>query len=496
MTSSSAAATPYDILVVDDEPDLRTLYELTLLREGYRVEAAQDLREARAALEHKRFHAVITDMRLPDGLGIELLRELSAGQRPERAIVITAHGSAENAVEALKCGAFDYLTKPVDLKQFRSVVASALHSLPGEKPLQAARQAASAPTLAEEATDNSPLARIVGPSVLMQTVRQRIERVARSMAPVLVLGESGTGKELVARALHGCSHRASAPFVAVNCGAIPESLIEAEFFGVRKGAYTGATQDREGYCQAAHGGTLFLDEIGDLPLSMQAKLLRVVQERQVRALGAVQEERIDVRLVSATHKDLAAEVKAGRFRQDLFYRLNVIEVRMPALRERREDLESLVHALLRRICAESGQPLPEVSPEAMAWLQQHPLPGNVRELENLLHRALALCGSETITPEDLHDGAPPPLDTDGAPAPAEPAAPGMPTDAGVAAPAPTDLQAYLDQQEREVLVRVLRETHFNRTLAAAKLGLNLRQIRYRIQRLQIPMPNGTPDNDE
>ena len=488
-----SATQPFEILVVDDEPDLRTLYELTLLREGYRVEAAQDLREARAALEERRFHAVITDMRLPDGQGIELLRELSQAQRSERAIVITAHGSAENAVEALKCGAFDYLTKPVDLKQFRSVVASALHSMPGSGPLSP-RNATATP--APDAANAPPLARIVGVSAPMVAVRQRIERVARSRAPVLVQGESGTGKELVARALHGCSHRASGPFVAVNCGAIPESLIEAEFFGVRKGAFTGASQDREGYFQAAHGGTLFLDEIGDLPLAMQAKLLRVVQERQVRALGAVQEDNIDVRLVSATHKDLAGEVKAGHFRQDLFYRLNVIEVRMPALRERREDLPQLVQALLRRICTESGQHLPLVDPLAQDWLNHHPLPGNVRELENLLHRALALCDGQIITLDDLSDGAGEWADT---PAPETPPAACDEVPHEAAAPpaaAPSDLQAFLDQQEREVLVRVLREANYNRTLAAARLGLNLRQIRYRIQRLQIPMPKDAVDHDE
>ena len=484
---------PFEILVVDDEPDLRTLYELTLLREGYRVEAAQDLREARAALEGRRFHAIITDMRLPDGQGIELLREISQAQRSERAIVITAHGSAENAVEALKCGAFDYLTNPVDLKQFRSVVASALQSMPGSGPL-ATRGASAVPS--PDASGAPPLARIVGVSAPMVAVRQRIERVARSMAPVLVQGESGTGKELVARALHGCSHRASGPFVAVNCGAIPESLIEAEFFGVRKGAFTGASQDREGYFQAAHGGTLFLDEIGDLPLAMQAKLLRVVQERQVRALGAVQEDNIDVRLVSATHKDLAAEVKAGHFRQDLFYRLNVIEVRMPALRERREDLPQLVQALLRRICTESGQHLPLLDPLARDWLNHHPLPGNVRELENLLHRALALCDGQIITLNDLSDGAGEWAETPTPDAPPTASDEALPEAAAPPAAAPSDLQAFLDQQEREVLVRALREANYNRTLAATRLGLNLRQIRYRIQRLQIPMPKDAVDHDE
>jgi len=485
----AATKSSYAVLVVDDEPDLRTLYELTLLREGYQVEAASDLRQARELLQAGRYHAVITDMRLPDGQGLELLRELSARQRPEKTIVITAYGSPENAVEALKCGAFDYLTKPVDLKQFRNVVASAVSSHGGADQGPASIAAASVgPAF------NGSLARIVGESACMVQVKQRIERVARSMAPVLLQGESGTGKELVARAVHDCSHRASGPFIAVNCGAIPENLIEAEFFGVRKGAYTGATQDRDGYFQAARGGTLFLDEIGDLPLSMQAKLLRVIQERHVRALGAVQEEPVDVRLVSATHKDLATEVRAGRFRQDLFYRIHVIEIRMPALRERREDLPALTRTLLERLSADGGHPPPRLSERALQWLQTHPLPGNVRELENLLHRALALGSGEILEPEDLCD----PLRED---ASAYPTAPvdSPPLSEAVSGPEPvlpTDLQAYLDQQEREVLLRVLKETHYNRTLAASRLGLNLRQIRYRIQRLNIPTPSSGSDHEE
>ncbi len=481
----AATKPPYAVLVVDDEPDLRTLYELTLLREGYQVEAASDLRQARELLQTGRYHAVITDMRLPDGQGLELLRELSTRQRPEKTIVITAYGSPENAVDALKCGAFDYLTKPVDLKQFRSVVAAAVQSHGGPG------MAASMPAVNAPAPAHAALARIVGDSASMAQVKQRIERVARSMAPVLLQGESGTGKELVARAVHDCSHRASGPFIAVNCGAIPENLIEAEFFGVRKGAYTGATQDRDGYFQAARGGTLFLDEIGDLPLSMQAKLLRVIQERQVRALGAVQEEPVDVRLVSATHKDLASEVRAGRFRQDLFYRIHVIEIRLPALRDRREDLPALADALLHRLGAEVGLPPPRLSERALRWLQTHPLAGNVRELENLLHRALALGAGELLEPEDLGDplSPTPPDAPDSTPSAVTAAAP-------AAADLPTDLQAYLDQQEREVLLRVLKETHYNRTLAASRLGLNLRQIRYRIQRLNIAMPNQGPDHDE
>ena len=328
MNASANAPGAARVLVVDDEPDLRTLYELTLLREGYQVASAGTLAEARAQLAEQRFDVVITDMRLPDGLGLELLREVAQAQRPERCIMITAYGSAENAVEALKCGAFDYLTKPVDLKQFRGVVSSALQS--PAAPLQAApaaapahpAAAAAAPVPARapdqptalSADGQGALGRMIGESAAMRSVKQRIRKVAPSMAPVLIHGESGTGKELVANAIHGCSHRSDGPFVPVNCGAIPENLLEAEFFGARKGSYTGATQDREGFFQAARGGTLFLDEIGDLPLAMQAKLLRAIQERRVRALGDTQEEPVDVRIVSATHKDLAAEVQAGRFR--------------------------------------------------------------------------------------------------------------------------------------------------------------------------------------
>ena len=485
-----SAPTPASVLVVDDEPDLRTLYELTLLREGYEVVSAADLTQARESLAQQRFDVLITDMRLPDGLGLELLRELGAAQRSEKSIVITAYGSAENAVEALKSGAFDYLTKPVDLKQFRAAVTAALQS---QRHPPATRPAGDAPLRAAPPPPAGvqALERIVGRSACMVQIRGRIEKVATSMAPVLILGESGTGKELVARAVHECSHRASGPFVAVNCGAIPDNLIEAEFFGARKGAFTGATQDREGYFQAAKGGTLFLDEIGDLPLAMQAKLLRVIQERRVRPLGGVQEEAVDVRLVSATHRDLAALVKDGAFRQDLFYRLNVIGLRTPALRERREDLSDLAHALLQRICRESGQATPELSTGALAWLQSCELPGNVRELENLLQRALALSSGEALQADDFgdpggpaeHDETRPPVIT-------------AVTTATVPEPTtgiPADLQTYLDDQERQVLLKALKETDFNRTAAAARLGLNLRQMRYRIQRLGIAMPSGSDD---
>ncbi|WP_314325453.1 sigma-54 dependent transcriptional regulator [Comamonas aquatica] len=463
------------ILVVDDEPDLRMLYELTLLREGYRVETAGTLAEARAQLQLCRFDVLITDMRLPDGSGMELLRELRDQRRRERTIVMTAYGSAENAVEALRCGAFDYLTKPVDLKQFRTVVASAVQGegcvpKPGS-PASGLAAVAHSKTV-DILSASTALERLVGESQAMRQVKQRIQKVAQSMAPVLITGESGTGKELVARALHACSHRAQAPWVAVNCGAIPEHLLEAEFFGARKGAYTGATADRPGFFAVACGGTLFLDEIGELPLSMQAKLLRAIQERSVRALGTTQEEPVDVRIVSATHRDLAAAVQTGEFRQDLYYRLNVIDIPLPPLRERREDLPALCRALLQRIAGEDAQPA-MLSPQLMEQLQGLPLLGNVRELENLLHRALAL-GEELAM-----DGVP----TD-SPCAEERSVPSL-----LVAPdeLPHDLQAWLDQQERHILTRALHACGYNRTAAAARLGISLRQMRYRIERLNIPV---------
>ncbi len=495
--STSASAS---ILVVDDEPDLRTLYELTLLREGHAVTTAANLEQAREGLAQQRFDVLITDMQLPDGLGLTLLREVADGQRTEKCIVITAFGSAENAVESLKAGAFDYLTKPVDLRQLRGAVTSALRG----------QRAPLAAVPANEPTRSAPpppsgvraLARLVGQAPSIVQIKARIEKVATSMAPVLILGESGTGKELVARAVHECSHRASGPFIAVNCGAIPENLIEAEFFGARKGAYTGASADREGYFQAAHGGTLFLDEIGDLPLAMQAKLLRVIQERRVRALGAVQEDAVDVRLVSATHRDLPALVQSSQFRQDLYYRLNVIGLRTPALRDRPEDLPLLAQALLERLCAEAGQPVPELSSAALAWLQARELPGNVRELENLLQRALALANGPVLhsadfgetgdtEPATLPDPLPDPL------AASEPYrfVPLSPPEADSGESLPNDLQRYLDDQERQVLLKALQECGFNRTAAAARLGLNLRQIRYRIQRLGIVVP-GAPGHGD
>ena len=473
LTGSATADTAPRILVIDDEPDLRTLYELTLLREGYRVDTAGCVADAQARLAEAAYALVITDMRLPDGRGIDLLQHLRGTQRAERSIVITAYGSAENAVESLKAGAFDYLTKPVDLPQFRAAVKAAIQS--GREAAIAAPPAG--PGAAVSATGQQALQQLVGDAPALRAVRERILKAASSMAPVLVVGESGTGKELVARALHANSHRCSGPWVAVNCGAIPGELLEAEFFGVRKGAYTGASHDRQGFFQAADGGTLFLDEIGELPLNMQAKLLRAIQERQIRPLGASQEEPVNVRIVSATHKNLPAEVQAGNFRQDLYYRLNVIDIRVPPLRERRGDLPALCTALLRKIAADNQQSVRPLSEAALARLATLDFPGNVRELENLLHRAMALSDGPTL---ELADAT-----TIALPATAPEATADAAADTPATLTMPTDLQDHLDTQERAILVRALHEAGFNRTLAARRLGLSLRQIRYRMERLKI-----------
>jgi two-component system response regulator PilR (NtrC family) len=511
------AASHYSLLVVDDEPDLRTLYELTLLREGYDLETAGSVEEALQHLQDRTYSAVITDMRLPDGTGLDLLRRIEQDGRREKVIVITAYGSAENAVEALKAGAYDYLTKPVDLRQFRAVVAGALGRSaaapptdPSKLPSEHGPRAAAAAPPAKPGLPPAPpaphasaaLERMAGRSAAMQAVRALVDKVARSMAPVLVSGESGTGKELVARAIHEVSPRHDAPFVAVNCGAIPEQLLEAEFFGYRKGAFTGAAEDREGFFQAANGGTLFLDEIGELPISMQSKLLRAIQERSVRPVGAVSEAAVNVRLLSATHKDLGAEVHAGRFRQDLYYRLNVIQIRVPALRERFEDLAAISERVLERLARDAGvSPPPRLTREALLHLARYPFPGNVRELENLLHRAVALSSSEWIDVADL--GLPedafanvdpelvrvPPQEREIQAAITGPT-PLVPSEE----PLPADLAAYLDQVERDILVRALERHRYNRTAAGAGLGLSLRQMRYRMARLGIHV--GADGNDK
>jgi two-component system response regulator PilR (NtrC family) len=500
------------LLVIDDEPDLRTLYELTLLREGHHVDTAGSVSEALQCLQEGPYGCVISDMRLPDGLGLEVIQWLDAHQRQDKVIVITAYGSAENAVSALKAGAYDYLTKPVDLKQFRQVVASALgrHGSLAQTDARAAEAGASetaavvtpssacpAVSAAPAATDTARGAgrQLLGHSPAIQQVRVLIDKVARSMAPVFISGESGTGKELVARAIHDHSDRRNGPFVAVNCGAIPEHLLEAEFFGYRRGSFTGAQEDRIGFFQAAEGGTLFLDEIGDLPLAMQSKLLRAIQERAVRGIGWTQETPVDVRVISATHKHLPDEVQAQRFRQDLYYRLNVIQISLPALRERPEDLPLLCERILTRLAQENHlRDTPRLGADAQQALAAHRFPGNVRELENLLQRAVALSNSVTLSASDLGLTVPaspqaasgtPTADATGVPAAPTPSARLSADTPPPAAPLPSDLVSHLDQVERDILVRALEQHRLNRTAAAASLGLSLRQIRYRMARLGV-----------
>ena len=431
-------------------------HRLALVKVGLDAVAVGDVAQARQRLAQRHYAVLLTDMRLPDGTGPDLLRELAAAQRPKRAIVITAYGSADNAAEALKAGAFDYLTKPVSPARLRQAIATALDAaaLPSGPAAASDPAAGTAPagrrcagragTPAAESQPGSPvnaasppaLLRLVGDSTLMQAVRLTIQRVARTMAPVHISGESGTGKELIARALHACSHRASGPFVAVNCGAIPAELLESELFGHRRGAFTSASADKPGLFQAAGGGTLFLDEVSELPLPMQVKLLRALQERAVRPVGATAEEAVDVRIVSATHKDLAQLVQAGPFRHDLYYRLNVIPIHAPALREHIEDLPAIASAILAHLARRDGLPHPPaLTPAALQRLRSYPFPGNVRELENLLKRALALHPGPTLGADafDLRTSATPPTGADALRAAAS--GPHIPADTGIRASA-------------------------------------------------------------
>ncbi len=440
------------VLVVDDEADIRELLDLTLARMGLVADCAATVAEAEELLAGQSYHLCLTDMRLPDGEGLSLVR-LIGEHHPELPVaVITAHGSMENAVLALKAGAFDYLSKPVSLDQLRALVKSAI-----DLPVKEAVRDAGGP-------------RLLGDSAAMVQVRGLIERVARSQAPVYIAGESGSGKELAARLIHQLGPRAAAPFVPVNCGAIPENLMESEFFGYRKGAFTGADGDREGFFQAAHNGTLFLDEVGDLPLAMQVKLLRAIQEKRVRKVGATVEEPLDVRIISATHQDLKGMVDQGRFRQDLFYRLNVIEIRMPPLRECREDIPLLAGHLLdrlARVARPAGLPAPSLTPAAIDALREYPFPGNVRELENVLERTLALLSGDVIDVADLNL-APPSRECE-------------PDMTGEELP----LQERLDHAEKQAILAALDKTRFNRTAAARLLGVTFRSLRYRMERLGL-----------
>ena len=439
------------VLVVDDEADIRELLDLTLARMGLAADCAGTVAEAKAFLEREEYSLCLTDMRLPDGEGLEIVRLIGSkfGQTP--VAVITAFGSADNAVAALKAGAFDYLAKPVALDQLRTLIKSALN-LP-----RASAEEAGAPASGRVS------GQLTGQSAAIAVVREMIGKLARSQAPVYISGESGSGKELAARLIHAQSARNAAPFVPVNCGAIPENLMESEFFGYRKGAFTGADADREGFFQAANGGTLFLDEVADLPLHVQVKLLRAIQEKKVRKVGSATEEPVDVRIVSATHRKLKDCVDAGSFRQDLYYRLNVIELKMPALRERQEDIPLLVEASLLRIC---GARAPRLSDEAMQALCRYPYPGNVRELENILERATALCADDRIELDDLQLASAASVD-DGGSLSGE------------------TLDDHINRIEKQLILDALAKTGFNRTAAARLLGVTFRSLRYRIERLGI-----------
>jgi two-component system response regulator PilR (NtrC family) len=454
-------------LIVDDERDIRELLVLTLGRMGLRVDTAADLGSAREQLAGNKYDLCFTDMRLPDGSGQTLI-ELIASRYPETPVaMITAHGNVDAAVEALKAGAFDFVSKPVDLAVLRRLVQNALQL--GEQ--RRSQQVASS-------------GRLLGDSPAMQLLRATIAKVARSQAPVYISGESGVGKELVARLIHEQGPRGSGPFVPVNCGAIPSELMESEFFGHRKGSFTGAHSDKEGLFQAANGGTLFLDEVAELPLHMQVKLLRVIQEKSVRPIGANAEQSVDVRILSATHKPLAPLVEDGRFRHDLFYRINVIELGVPPLRERREDIPVLANSILRRLADELGEVAPTLTDGALEALCAYPFPGNVRELENILERALALSDGALITPSDLH------LPSARAAAPSAAGAPRV-TGAQPAIPAPGAavpagaLPDYIEQLEREAIIKTLEECRYNKTKAAAKLGITFRAMRYKLKKLGI-----------
>jgi len=456
-TDGTGAGSPV-VLVVDDEPDLLELVSLTLSRMSLRTRTASDLGSARRLLKAERFDLCLTDMRLPDGDGLDLVAWIQEHRASVPVAVITAHGNVESAVRALKLGAFDFVSKPLDLGVLRKLVGSAIR-------LASAGEA--------EVTTTLRGPRLLGSSAAMEQLREMIARVARSQAPVHICGESGTGKELVARMIHESGPRRGGPFVAVNCGAIPTELMESELFGHKRGSFTGAVADKKGLVQSAEGGTLFLDEIADLPLHMQVKLLRVVQEKTVRPVGAAREETVDVRILSATHKNLADLVAQGLFREDLFYRINVIELRVPALRERSSDVREIAEAILERLARRANGPSPRIADEAVRMLEAYPFPGNVRELENVLERALTLSTDGFITPEHIRLRV-----ASRAPAPETPTA-------VTAIDGNTALGSQLESIEREAIVKALEQTRYNKTAAAKLLGMSFRALRYRIKKLGI-----------
>jgi two-component system response regulator PilR (NtrC family) len=448
------------VLIVDDEPDLIELVSLTLERMNLATQSAADLAGARAQLGAQRFALCLTDMRLPDGDGLDLVTYIQQHHPQLPVAVISAHGNVESAVRALKLGAFDFVSKPLDLGVLRKLVATAVKLAGRDTP---AASASHAP-------------RLLGQSREMIALRELIARVARSQAPVHITGASGTGKELVARLIHDSGARADGPFVPVNCGAIPTELMESELFGHKRGSFTGAVADKKGLVQSAEGGTLFLDEVADLPLHMQVKLLRVIQEKTVRPVGESREAPIDVRVLSATHKSLAELVALGRFREDLYYRINVIEILVPALRDHVADIPELAAAMLERLAPRIGVAAPEISAAAQNALQHYAFPGNVRELENILERAVALSSSGVIDLPDLQLR------------PSSGATTSEPVSHPSATPATTSAGALGDQLEhieREAIVRALEQTRYNKTAAAKLLGMSFRALRYRVKKLGI-----------
>ena len=435
-------------LIVDDEPDIRELLELTLNRMEVGTMAVGDLHQARDALRGQEFDLCLTDMRLPDGNGIELVRLIQQDYPSIPVAMITAHGSMEAAIDALKAGAFDFVSKPVDLRVLRNLVVTALR-------------------LAD--TRGTVNRTLIGNSPSMHLLRSKIGKLARSQAPIYVSGESGTGKELVARMIHEQGPRASSPFVPVNCGAIPEELMESELFGHKKGSFTGAVSDKDGLFQAAEGGTLFLDEVADLPLHMQVKLLRAIQEKSVRPVGAQEEIRVDVRILSATHKELGKLVQSNEFRQDLFYRINVIELPVPPLRERPDDIPALANHILDRLAQQVESSRPTLSAEAIDALSSYSFLGNVRELENILERAMTMCEGDAIEVSNLGLPLPETIVTD-EPALAETSA---------------DLDTWLVSVEKERILNALESTRWNKTAAAKYLGISFGALRYRMQKLDL-----------
>ena len=449
-------------LVVDDERDIRELLVMTLGRMGLRCDTASCVSDARAQLANNRYDLCLTDMRLPDGSGLEVIAEINHKYPATPVAMITAFGNVEAAVEALKAGAFDFVAKPVDLAVLRDLVRHALELHDTQR-----------------APADSVALRLYGNSAPMVALRHTIGKVARSQAPVYIAGESGVGKELVARTIHAEGGRAAGPFVPVNCGAIPSELMESEFFGHKKGSFTGAHADKPGLFQTADGGTLFLDEVAELPLPMQVKLLRAIQEKSIRPVGSSTEVIVDVRILSATHKDLAKLVDEGRFRHDLYYRINVIELRVPPLRERREDLPGLCANILARLSGAQDRPLPQLCDAAIEALNAYPFPGNVRELENILERALAMADGECIDTNDLR------LPRTTAPAAVTPPAAVDPRTLDPRETATSALPSYIEEIERAAINHALQENRYNKTRTAAALGITFRALRYKLKKLGI-----------